>query len=168
MPKKLEENIDVGEILHEWTVQEYEKHERNRAWYVIMSIIGIVLLAYSLLTSNFLFSLVLILFVVIIFLQAHQDPIVIPFGITDLGILLNDRFYPYGELKSFFVIYNPEEGVKTLYIDQSANLSPRLRVPLLDMDPNEIRITLMSFLEEESDKEEEPLSDMIGRKWRLF
>ena len=68
MPKKLEENIDVGEILHEWTVQEYEKHERNRAWYVIMSIIGIVLLAYSLLTSNFLFSLVLILFVVIIFL----------------------------------------------------------------------------------------------------
>jgi hypothetical protein len=37
----------------------------------------------------------------------------------------------------------------------------------MDMDPNEIRITLRSFIEENLEKEEEPFTDMIGRKWRL-
>ncbi|MDD2656106.1 MAG: hypothetical protein PHQ18_00850 [Patescibacteria group bacterium] len=167
MPKKLAENPNVGEILHEWSVPEYDQHERNTAWYVIMGIFGVILLAYSLFTSNFLFSLILVLFIVIIFLQSHQEPIIIPFRITDLGVIINDRFYLYSELSNFYIIYNPEENLKIIYIETLGNFTPKLRVPLMDMDPNEIRITLRSFIDEDLEKEEEPLSDMIGRKWRL-
>lgn len=167
MPKKIEENLNVGEILHEWSIPEYEQHERNRAWYIIMGLIATVLITYSLLSSNFLFSLVLILFIIIIFLQSHQDPIIIPFAITDLGVIVNDRFYQYSELTEFYIIYNPEEELKMLYLETAGNFTPRLRVPLMDSDPNEIRITLRSFIEENISKEEEPFSDMIGRKWRI-
>ncbi|HAO52792.1 TPA: hypothetical protein DCQ85_05020 [Candidatus Magasanikbacteria bacterium] len=167
MPKKLAENPNVGEILHEWSVPEYDQHERNTTWYVIMGVFGVILLAYSLFTSNFLFSLILVLFIVIIFLQSHQEPIIIPFRITDLGVIINDRFYLYSELSNFYIIYNPEENLKIVYIETLGNFTPKLRVPLMDMDPNEIRITLRSFIDEDLEKEEEPLSDMIGRKWRL-
>lgn len=167
MPKKIEENLNIGEILHEWSIPEYEQHERNRAWYIIMGVVGTILIAYSLLSSNFLFSLVLILFIIIIFLQSHQEPIIIPFRITDLGVIVNDRFYQYSELNEFYIIYNPEEGLKMLYLETAGNFTPRLRVPLMDNDPNEIRITLRSFMEENIGKEEEPFSDMIGRKWRI-
>ncbi|PIY93063.1 MAG: hypothetical protein COY69_03600 [Candidatus Magasanikbacteria bacterium CG_4_10_14_0_8_um_filter_32_14] len=167
MPKKIEENLNIGEVLHEWNIPEYEQHERNKAWYIIMGLIGFALITYSLLSSNFLFSLILILFIIIIFLQAYQDPIVIPFLITDLGVIINDRFYSYSELDEFYIIYNPEEDLKMLYIETVGNFTPRLRLPLMDNDPNEIRITMRSFIEENIEKEQEPFSDMIGRKWRL-
>lgn len=167
MPKKIEENLNIGEVLHEWSIPEYEQHERNRAWYIIMGIIGVVLMGYSLLSSNFLFSLILILFIIIIFLQSHQDPIIIPFRITDLGVIVNDRFYSYSELDEFYIIYNPEEQIKILYVETMGNFTPRLRVPLMDNDPSEIRVTLRSFIEENIEKEEEPFSDMLGRKWRI-
>ena len=167
MPKKIEENQNIGEVLHEWSIPEYEQHERNLAWYIIMGIVGFALMTYSLLSSNFLFSLILVLFIIIIFLQSHQDPIVIPLFITDLGVVINDRFYSYSELDEFYIIYNPEEQVKIIYIETISNFTPRLRIPLIDMDPNEIRITMRSFIEENIEKEQEPFSDMIGRKWRL-
>ena len=167
MPKKLEENLNIGEVLHEWSIPEYEQHERNRAWYIIMGVIGVSLIVYSLLSANFLFSLILILFIIIIFLQSHQEPIIIPFRITDLGVIVNDRFYLYSELNEFYIIYNPGDELKMLYVETVGNFTPRLRVPLMDNDPNEIRITLRSFIDENLEKEEEPFSDMIARKWRI-
>ena len=167
MPKKLEDNPNVGELLHEWSIPEYEKQERPKVWYIVMGVFAVILLAYSILSASFLVSLIIVLFAVIMFLQAHQEPIVIPFGITDLGVIVNDRFYDYSEFENFYLVYNPEENLKMLYIDTAGTFMPSLRVPLMDMDPNEIRITLRSFVEENLEKEGEPFSDMIARKWRL-
>ncbi|MFA7245309.1 MAG: hypothetical protein WC070_03990 [Candidatus Magasanikbacteria bacterium] len=168
MPKKLEENPNIGEILHEWSIAEYEKYTRSKFWYIFMGVLGGIFLIYSLLSASFLFSLVLVLFAVIIFLQSQQDPIIIPFRITDLGVIVNDRFYVYSELKDFYIIYNPQEVVKNLYIESLSSFSPILRIPLMDMDPNEIRMTLRSFIDENLEKEEEPITDMISRRWRIF
>ena len=37
----------------------------------------------------------------------------------------------------------------------------------MDEDPNEVRSTLKEFLDEDLEKEEEPFSDMLARKWQL-
>ena len=109
MPKLIDDSVLIGDILHEWSVSEYDQHNRNRAWYILMTFLGVGFVAYALMTDNFLFALVIILFAIIMFLQTHQDPIVIPFKITELGIMINNRFYSYSELDGFYVIYNPQK-----------------------------------------------------------
>lgn len=167
MPKVIDENSFVGEVLHEWSVPEYEQHIRTIPWYVIMGIIGVALVAYAVLTGNFLFALILVLFSIIIFLQSHQAPIIIPFRITELGLVVNNRFYAFSELDKFYIIYNPQDEAKMLYVETHSITRPALRIPLMDMDPNDVRMTLREFLEEDLEKEEEPFSDMFARKWRI-
>ncbi|MFA6427777.1 MAG: hypothetical protein WCW16_05070 [Candidatus Magasanikbacteria bacterium] len=166
MPKQISPDIIIGEVLHEWSIPEYEQYQRNKAWYIIMFVLGGSMVLYAILSNNFLFALIIILFAIILFLQSHQQPIVIPFKITEMGVVVNNRFYSYIELDSFYLFYNPPD-VKTLFIETRNVSRPKLRVPLMDMDPNEIRATLKEFLEEDLEKEEEPISDMIGRKWQI-
>ncbi len=158
-------SVMTGEVLHTWEVTEYERHERPTAWYVIMLVVGLFLVGYGLLTNNFLFALIIVLFAIIIFLQSHQEPHQIPFTITDLGVILNNRFYAYSEITDFYIIYN--EDVKTLFLEPESSLRPRLRVSLTNQDPMEIKYALRQFLTENIEKEEEPFSDRIAREWRI-
>mgnify|MGYP001583413297 CR=1 FL=1 len=166
MPKTVSSDVHMGKVLHEWTISEYDQHERNLAWYIIMLVFGLLLVGYALFTGNFLFALIIILSAIILFLQSQQHPHKIPFKIAELGVIINTRFYPYSELKDFYVIYNPPE-VKTLFIETKTSFRPRLRIPLMDEDPNEIRFAMREFLPEDVIKEDEPFSDMIARKWMI-
>ncbi len=167
MPKRLEPNLPTGDILHSWTVEEFVQYARSRAWYVFMFVIGLALVGYGIFTNNFLFALVIILVAIILFLHAHQSPLEVPFNIAELGVAVGDRWYPYEELDSFYIIYNPPE-VKMVFFEPKNLLRPRLRVPLQDMNPVEVRQTLTSYLPEDTERTEEPISDMIARHWRIL
>lgn len=159
-------SVVTGQVLHTWEVAEYAQHERPTRWYVIMLTIGLFLVGYGLFTNNFLFALIIVLFAIIIFLQSHQKPHNVPFSITDLGVIVNNRFYAYSEFSDFYIIYNPPE-VKTLFLEPESTFRPRLRVSLEDQDPNEIKFTLRQFLSENVSKEDEPLSDKVAREWMI-
>ena len=166
MPKPLTDQTLIGEVLHTWTIQECEKHDRNMVWYVVMLGLGFALVVYGIVAGNFLFSLIIILGAIILFLQAHQEPLQVPFAITELGVVVGSRFYPYSELDSFYIIYEPPH-VKTLYFQTTSSLRPLIRVPLLDMNPVEVRHTLLENVDEDMEKEEEPWSDRFAREWRI-
>ncbi|MBI4993311.1 MAG: hypothetical protein HZC26_04250 [Candidatus Magasanikbacteria bacterium] len=165
MPQKITEETLLGDIIHEWTILEYEKHTRGTLWYVLAAVLGLALVLYGVFTGNFLFSLIVILAAIILFLQAHQEPRQIPFQITDLGVIVGIRFYPYSEFENFYIIYNPPE-VKTLFLDTKNTLQPMLRVPLLDMNPIEVKHSLREYLPEDIEKEE-PLTDRAARNWKI-
>lgn len=162
----MRDNTIAGEVLHEWTMQEYEQHDRHRRWYVFMGVVAALCILYALFTGNFLFALVIILFAVILYLQSHQHPPQVLFQITEAGIVLGNRFYAYKEFEAFYIIYIPPE-VKSLYLETKSTTRPTLRIPLLDENPLSIRATLLQFLPEDTEKEEEPLSDKFAREWQL-
>ena len=167
MPQIITDPDAVGTVLHEWEVNEYERHDRSRGWYVFMAVLGISLLLYALLKQNFLFALIVVLFAMILFLQSHQTAPKVVVRVTDRGVGIQHRFYTYNELDNFFIIYQPPE-VKVLFIDTKTALRPRLRLPLLDNDPNDLRFTLRQYLPEDTEAEEEPLSDRMARMWRIL
>lgn len=166
MPEVISDNTLLGEPLHEWTVQEYQQHQHPRAWYLIMGMVGIGCVAYGLFTNNFLFALIVILFGIISYLQSHQTPPQVSFVITDTGVIVGNRFYPYSEFSAFYIIYRPPE-VKTLYLETRSAFRPTLRIPFLDENPLPIRDSLLRFLTEDVEKETEPISDQLGREWQL-
>jgi len=128
--------------------------------------LGIFFVVYGVVTRDFLFSLIIILFAIILFLQAHQDPKQISFKITELGVVVGNRFYSFSELDSFFIIYNPPD-VKTLFLETKEVLKPMIRVPLLDMNPVDVKNVLRAYLPENFERENEPLSDRAARNWQI-
>jgi len=166
MSQTINGGISIGDVLHEWTIQQYEQHERGTIWYILVLSLGLLLVFYGVFTGNFLFSLIIILSGIIIFLQAHQTPLQVPFKITDLGVVIGGKFYGYSEFENFYIIYNPPH-TKTLFLDTKSVWQPAIRVPLLDINPIEIKHSLREFLSEDLEKEEEPLADRAARNWKM-
>lgn len=163
MPKDLsKENVNTGKIVYEWYIQEYEQYERSKRWYLIMGLLGISLITYSMFTANYLFALVVILFGIVLYLHEMQPPLNIYFAITEIGIIIGQRFYRFSELSGFWVIYNPPE-VKNLYFRTKNVLKSRLKISLQNYDPRPIREYVSQFVVEEIEEEEEPLSDRLAR-----
>ena len=163
MPKNiLKEEINIGEVQYEWTVKEYEQHERNQKWYWIIGGIGIGLAIYGVLSANYLFALITVLFGIILFMQDMVAPMDVYFAITNTGVVIGKKYYRYSELTTFWLIYNPP-FTKNLYFSQNNVLHHRIQVPLYDYDPMPIREYLNLYLEEDLDQEEEPLSERMGR-----
>ncbi len=163
MPKSLNDpNHSIGDVIFSWPIKEYEQFARDRRWYFVMGGLGIVLLAYSVLSANYLFALIVILFAIVMYLHDIQAPLDLPFAITSTGIVLGTKYYRYSELTNFWIIYNPNE-VKSLYFSLGNSIKHRLQVPLLDNDPVMIRDYLLQYIPEDLEQEDEPLSDRMSR-----
>ncbi|MBP9761338.1 MAG: hypothetical protein KBD15_03820 [Candidatus Magasanikbacteria bacterium] len=166
MPEQVTESTLVGDILHQWSMKEYEEHPRTKRWFVVMGILGTVLVVYGLLSGNFLFSLIILLAAIILYLQSVQAPKDVLFSITDLGIIIGSRFYSYKEIRNFYIIYQPPE-VKSLYFDFQSVYRPSVQIPIDTMNPLLVRSTLSIYLTEDLEKEKEPLSEQFARNWQI-
>ncbi|MFB6182090.1 MAG: hypothetical protein ABEJ24_04315 [Candidatus Magasanikbacteria bacterium] len=166
MPEKVTEDTIIGDIIHEWEISEYEDHDRGPTWIIISSLLGLGLVIFAVWSQNFLFALIIMLLGIIIFLQHNQEPAQIPFAITELGIVVGNKFYPYGELDAFFIVYEPPK-IKKLYFETESKIKPLVHIPLKEQNPVEVRETLKGYIPEDLDREEEPLSDFLAREWKL-
>jgi hypothetical protein len=143
-----------GKILASWTFPEFIQYQRGIGWYIIIGLVGIGLLVWTILTANFLFALIIILVAIITLLHSRRQPSQVEIQITEDGIKVSSKFYEWGDLKNFWIIYEPPE-VKTLYINSKSNLTPALSVPLEDESPVEIRKILLTCLEEDLTQDHE-------------
>lgn len=160
------DNKPTPEILASWDVPEIDKYERKKSWYLIASLIFLLLLIYAIFTANFLFAIIIIFITMILYLQEKHETVITTFDITPDGLIIGDKFFAYKEIKNFYIIYEPPE-VKKLYIVFKNFLKPRLGIPLLDQNPVKIREILTKYLDEDLEKEYEPLTDKIGRIFKF-
>lgn len=160
MPQKF------GKILASWSVSEYEKHERSLAWYIAAGVLGFALFVWAIFTFNYLFALIIVLFSAIVYLRATSDPNMVKFLITTKGVRIGRREYQYKDIDRFWIIYDPPD-VKKLYLAFKRSLAPRVMVPLKNQNPVKIREILLDFLFEDLEKEDEPMSEVIGRFAKL-
>jgi len=158
-------NFDMETI--SWEVPEYETHERTRSWYYIAAAIGVLLLVYSVITSNVLFAGIIIIGSVVIILTDGKVPQKVRITLTDEGVEVGRNFYDYDEIKDFSIVYKPKLGVKNLYFEFKTMVKPRLSIPLLDRDPLVIREKLLKYLQEDLERTDQPLSEGLAKMFKL-
>lgn len=163
--EKNQEKNDAGEVFFHWQFDEFTRHQRSGGWYIWAGIIVVTLVGYSIFSSNFLFGLITIIAALTI-LMFHRNNEKIDFKITQDGIFVNDKFYNYDSLINFYIIYNPPT-VKSLYFEPKSFLQPRIPIFLADQDPLKIREVLLQYLEEDIDREDEPVSEQTSRILKL-
>ena len=159
-------NENWGEVKFQWNFKEYIQYTREKAWYIIVVLVLLLLLTYAVWTANFLFIVIILLFALIYFLQEIQKPLVLDFKITDQGIVLGSRFIPYQAIKKFWIIYQPPE-VQKLYFDLKSIWQADFSIPLEGQDVLKIRNYLKQYLLEDIEKEEESTGDQISRILKL-
>ena len=76
--------------------------------------------------------------------------------------MIGSKFYEWSDIKNFRIVYKPPE-VKRLYIDLKNIFLSDFSVPLRDKNPIEVREVLKDYLKEDLTKEEETLTDRMGR-----
>jgi hypothetical protein len=166
MPKHLNAQTFTGSLLYEWNVKEYEQYERPKQWYIILGCIACALILIGIFTNNFLFTLIILLAAIIVYLQSEQTPILVPVAVAERGIIIGRRFYPYDEFTEFYIIFIPDQ-VKTLYLETKSLLHPRIILDIDDIDAVALRNTLLRYIPENILKEEEPVSEQIRKMWQV-
>jgi len=159
-----EKQKEIGNILHSWVIPEYEVHERGTLWYIIASLIIAFLIFYAIITKNFTFAPIILLFALLVLLHHRGEPIYLPFAITDKGILINEQFYLYEKIESFWIVSDPPV-THHIYFQFKSAIRPPLGVSLAEEDHEELRQTLGQFIFEDKEKNEEPLSEWL---WRIL
>lgn len=165
MEKQTKDN-NRGETFFSWEFPEYIKYKRTKWWYLGAGLLGGLLIIYAIVAENFLFALIIVMVGIIIFLYEAKEPLVVKFKITEDGLELGENFFMWKEIKNFWVIYEPPK-IKNLYVDFKNIFRPRISVPLIGQSPIKIREKLLEYIDEDIEKEEEPVSDSIGRMFKL-
>ncbi len=160
------QEMDIGESLLEWEVDEYLQHERSRTWYILAVVLGVSLIVYAIATANFLFAVIILMTGVIMLLSTFKKPDRVPVFITTTGILVDDTYYDYEAVRDFSIVYDPP-ATSILYLDFFSQFQPLLAVPLEQMDPNEVRDALRPFCAENFSRNEERLTDVARRMYKL-
>jgi len=164
--KKYVEGNYSGTVKLAWSMPEFQDYTRNRNWYIIASTIGLLLIVYSIFTANLLFGIIIIIAGVTLVKMDNSKPENIEFAITTKGIVVGDSFHEYSELHNFYIIYEPPE-IENLFIEFNNIIKPRINIPLFDQDPMAVRKLLKKYMDEDLDKEGEPISEAIGKILKL-
>lgn len=164
---ELAKTTNYGQKIMSWRVPEYEKHERGRGWYILAIIFGLIFLAYSLTSGNFLFAAIIVIGALVIILHDGREPMLVDFSLTDQGIIVGQRFYDYDEIKDFSIIYKPHQEVKNLYFEFKSIIKPRLSIPLDNLNPLPIRENLLKYLPEDLERTDQPVSEALAKLFKL-
>lgn len=167
MAKNEEKNIDVGKVVINWTVPEFEKVKRSKKWYIIAAIVILVFMGYAIYTANYLFALIIILSIAVFYLNDIQNPSRVEVAITSDGVVVGNKFYNYDGMKNFAIVYKPNENIKQLYFEFKSAIKQRLSIPLENANPLIIRENLLKYLEEDLERTDPPLSENLTHILKL-
>jgi len=159
--------IDHGNVFASWEFPEFKKFKKSKIWYLVAIIVLALLVLFSVLTTNYLFIVIIGLFVVIYVMRNRLDPGLLPIQLTEDGVVIGEKtFYEWAEIKTFWIIYEPPE-VKNLYLDFRSSFRATVSVSLENQNPLNIRKILLNYLKEDTEKENESFSDGLSRMLKL-
>ena len=157
----------IGRELFHWNIPERDHYHHDRRWRIIACLIALALVTIALVTSNFLFALIILIACFIIVYNEGEEPAQLRFSIGTEGIMLGNKFYDYDEFQSFSVLYKPAQGLKSLYFDFPSVWRRDLVITLLDNNPLPIRENLLKYLKEDLERSDESLDEVIGKVLKI-
>jgi hypothetical protein len=131
----------------EWTAFEHEQNDFGASWYVVPGGIMALLFALALFVQNYFFAAFVVIAFATLVIFRNQTPKKIPFSIGKEGVRAGKTLYQLSRIKSFWIFDRP--GHPELSLETSQTLSPYIRLPLGDTDPQQIRQSLFGLLPEQ-------------------
>lgn len=154
-----------SKVLMEWDPSEFREHHRTENWFLWLGIVAAIFITLAIFLKAYIVAVTFFLLALVIVMTVQKPAKRIDFKITDTGIVIDDLFYPYHQLDSFWILYDPPHVMK-LHFRRKERLRFDLHVEIEDQDPVAIRDLLLEYIEEKEDVEE-PVIDAIARRLRF-
>lgn len=152
------------DVIMSWQASEFQQVERPQQWYWLFAVIGVIMAGWAIFTANYLFALIIIILTIVLNSYFRRTPNKLQVALTSEGVAIGPRLYSYTEdLSSFWILYNPP-GLKQLHFSRVSTLQPDLIIEIEDQNPLKIRETLLKYLPEDTEKEENNV-DEVFRRW---
>jgi len=129
----------------EWEAYEYTHTEKDRDWYWALGLIAIAGAVAALLFNNVLFAVLIIAASFALALFASRKPDLVSFAITQRGVRIDDKLYPFQALESFSIDEESSHPPK-LILESNKTFAPHLVIPLEGVDIDEVHDFLLDFL----------------------
>jgi hypothetical protein len=96
-----------------WQAHEYIHHEKNASWFIIFSVVVLVLIAVAIfLIQSVTFAILIPVMAAALVVYSHRPPRIIDYTLSHQGLHANDTLYSFSEFKAFGVIHDgPEYSV---------------------------------------------------------
>src|SRR3989344_8526641 len=135
-----------------WSAYEHEHMERSVDWFWALGIVAVSVALTSILFSNILFAILIVVAAYTIGILARRPPELVEFELSDRGIRVGKTLHRYDEIISFWV--EDELGVNPLLlVDTTKFMSPNLIIPIEGIDSDDGRLFLQERVEEVPMKE---------------
>lgn len=148
-----------------WIAPEHTKHERGRLWKVLIPAMLLAAIILGVLHNAWTFSLAIVVFATVYYALHREHPKDVDIIVSDIGIKVGERRYPYSRIKAFWIIYDPPY-IKTLNLHVNGEFAVHIPVQLGDQNPAEIREFLLEKIPER-EGETESLSDIFLRLFKI-
>lgn len=156
------QKTEIVEIV--WETPEYIYHPKSPDWYWAVGIVSLALVLVAIFTGNLLFAIFAVVAGFTVALWGARKPKIIAIRLDGNAIAVEGRRYPYQDIVSFWIHYNPPWVKEISFVTKSAFL-PYLRVPIGNENPAQIRAFFIRFIPEKI--QEESLIDIVARVLRF-
>lgn len=153
------------EAIISWLAPEFIRYERGKIWKVLAVAAVLAAAVLGVLYNAWTFSLAVVIFAIVYYLLNREHPKDIQISLSNVGIKAGKRRYPFGKIKSFWIIYDPPFA-KTLNIRVEGDFVSDITLQLNEQSPADVREFLMEKIPEQ-EGQQEPISDIFLRLFKI-
>lgn len=148
-----------NEPILEWHSPQHHFDKKTTDWYWIFGIIVLAAAVLAFYFGDFLFGVFIIIAGITIGFLSFKETQVLPIKVTKKGVIFGRQLYPWTSYSSFWIEDEHVHGARILMNPQNSFL-PLVIIPINEeVDLNDVRETLLNFLEEE------PMTESLLHKW---
>ena len=141
------------EVLLSWNVVEAPPVKKSVDWFWAVGIIIISLAVISMVFGNPLFGVFLIVVLFTLIVISHKRPQTVHYVFTKDGLFEGDRFFPYTNIKSFYVD-ETHYMMPTLLIEIKRWFLPIVSISIPEsIQPSSVRMHMRTYVMERELKE---------------
>jgi len=135
-----------------WETPEFEYKEKNSDWYWILGIVAVIGALISILFSNVLFAIFILISAFVIAIFASKYPDTLHVELNHKGVVINELFYPYRSIDNFWV-EDLTKGIDKLFITPKGTFALQIVIPIQNIDSDLVREFMADYCEEEEQSE---------------
>jgi hypothetical protein len=151
----------ASNALVEWEGREYDHSPKSGDWYWALGIVAVAGVLASVLLSNYLLAVLIVIATVALALHAAKEPPLHRFQLVERGLLIGDELHPFERMVSFSVLEDIEgEWPPILSIKTENWLSPHLVIPLAGIDADMVYAYFLEHVDE--DEHRHSIVDLVA------
>ena len=162
VPVVPQSSIENNDGTLRWKAPRAHRQGMGHGAYVVGGLLVIGGILTFILAQEFVTGILFLLLGIMTIAHVRRHIPHVDIQVTPLKIIAGTASYPYEDLKSFWVHYAPEHGIKELSLHMKKWHWPYVKIQLAEQDPVQVRAILLEYIPEE--KHEEILLHSITRK----